>query len=44
MRCFQAMTSWSIDRPSNAISPDVGSINPTIIFIVVDLPDPLGPR
>jgi len=30
-------------RPSNRISPAVGSIRPVIIFIVVDLPAPFGP-
>src|SRR5580658_7651227 len=30
--------------PLNKISPEVISISPVIIFIVVDLPDPFGPR
>ena len=30
--------------PSKRISPDVISISPVIIFMVVDLPDPFGPR
>ena len=30
--------------PSKRISPEVVSISPVIIFIVVDLPEPFGPR
>src|SRR5438093_5708708 len=30
--------------PSNRIAPDVISISPVIIFMVVDLPEPFGPR
>ena len=30
--------------PSNRILPDVGCSSPVIIFMVVDLPDPFGPR
>ena len=30
--------------PSNRISPSVGPISPAIIFMVVDLPEPLAPR
>ena len=30
--------------PSNRISPEVVSISPVIIFMVVDLPEPFGPR
>ena len=31
-------------RPPKRISPDVISMSPVIIFMVVDLPDPFGPR
>src|ERR1041385_61574 len=31
-------------RPSNRMSPTVGSTSPAIIFMVVDLPDPFGPE
>ena len=30
--------------PSKRIVPLVGGISPVIIFTVVDLPDPFGPR
>ena len=30
--------------PPKRISPDVISMSPVIIFMVVDLPDPFGPR
>jgi len=30
--------------PSNRISPSLGVMSPVIIFSVVDLPDPFGPR
>lgn len=30
--------------PNRWISPDVGCVSPSSIFMVVDLPEPLGPR
>src|SRR5262245_23211586 len=36
--------SRSIGYPSKRISPEVESINPAIILMVVDFPDPFGPR
>ena len=38
------MRSCRTGAPSNRISPDDGSISPMIIFMVVDFPDPFGPR
>src|SRR5262249_32785027 len=44
VRCLWWSRLARIGLPRNRIVPDVGCINPTRIFIVVDLPDPLGPR
>ena len=44
MRCLNPIGSRRIGSPSNRISPEVGSIRPVIILIVVDLPEPFGPR
>ena len=44
MRCLKAIGSLPVGSPSNRISPDVVPIRPVIIFMVVDLPDPFGPR
>ena len=34
----------SSEDPSTRTSPDVGAVNPAIMFSVVVFPDPLGPR
>ena len=34
----------SIGSPWKRICPSLGSINPVIILIVVDFPEPFGPR
>ena len=39
-RAAAACTSW----PQTRTLPDVGARKPVIIFIVVDLPAPFGPR
>lgn len=44
MRCLYAIGSRPIGIPSNRIAPALDSSSPVIIFIVVDLPDPFGPR
>src|SRR5262245_27480879 len=38
------LSSTAAGSPPTKISPDVISIRPVIIFIVVDLPEPFGPR
>jgi hypothetical protein len=38
------MRSSSILFPSKRISPPERSMSPVIIFIVVDFPEPFGPR
>src|SRR5689334_23058947 len=38
------MRSRLTGSPPNTISPAVGSISPAMIFIVVDFPEPFGPR
>src|SRR5664279_2048934 len=44
-RFFQASVSFATSRPPNPIAvPDVGLRSPVSIRIVVDLPDPFGPR
>src|SRR5450756_102870 len=44
-RFFQASVSFATSRPPNPVAvPDVGWSRPVSIRIVVDLPDPFGPR
>src|SRR5215831_1765080 len=44
MHLLYPTRSSRIGRPWNTISPTDASSRPAIIFIVVDLPDPFGPR
>ena len=41
---ISARVSGVKGRPSTLICPRVGARSPSSIFIVVDLPEPLGPR
>src|SRR5437667_12712691 len=41
---WAAMDAFSTSKPQTLTRPDVGARNPVIIFMVVDLPAPLGPR
>src|SRR5664279_1614598 len=44
-RFFQASVSFATSRPPKPVAvPDVGSRRPVSIRMVVDLPDPFGPR
>src|SRR5580658_3897424 len=44
MRCLYAMGPLPIGTPSKKIWPEVIWMSPVIIFMVVDLPEPFGPR
>src|ERR1700751_385461 len=43
--CFFAAIGWvAMSQPQMIAVPEEGARNPVIIFIVVDLPAPFGPR
>src|ERR1035438_4380684 len=44
MRCLRPNMSLRMGWPSKRISQAVVSMSPVIIFMVVDLPDPFGPK
>jgi hypothetical protein len=44
MQAFAASDALSTSWPQTRTLPPVGVRNPVIIFIVVDLPAPFGPR
>jgi hypothetical protein len=44
MRRFSTSASRGMLQPSTSISPSVGFNNPHNMRIVVDLPEPFGPR